>query len=295
MFKQAYLIIAHHEFEVLKKLILMLDHPANDIFIHIDKKVKKVPVELETLCKYSKIQFIKKRYSVYWGHQSIVKVEMELYKEAFCKYPYDYYHLISGVDLPLKKQNELIEYLQRGKRKEYISYDVDGGTDIRNLERMKYYWIHLNNTKKIANWLQYFFLKIQKGRINRLKQIPFPIQKGSQWCSLSNEAVRILLENEKLVNRMTFMTNCPDEIWKQTILLKYFKEEGKLKLAKDSLRYIDWKRGNGKSPHTFTIEDKERLLNNNFFFARKFSYDLDSEIVEELYKHIILDNFSEAM
>lgn len=37
--KHAYLIIAHNEFDLLQKLISVLDDERNDIFIHIDKKV----------------------------------------------------------------------------------------------------------------------------------------------------------------------------------------------------------------------------------------------------------------
>ena len=36
--KHAYLILAHNEFEVLRKLISALDDPRNDIFIHFDEK-----------------------------------------------------------------------------------------------------------------------------------------------------------------------------------------------------------------------------------------------------------------
>jgi hypothetical protein len=37
--KHAYLIIVHHEFEVLKLLLQALDDPCNDIYIHFDKIV----------------------------------------------------------------------------------------------------------------------------------------------------------------------------------------------------------------------------------------------------------------
>ena len=41
--KHAYLIIAHHEFEVLEKLIQSLDDARNDIYIHFDRKLKSLP------------------------------------------------------------------------------------------------------------------------------------------------------------------------------------------------------------------------------------------------------------
>ena len=38
--KHAYLIIAHNEFNILEKTIELLDDERNDIYLHIDKKVK---------------------------------------------------------------------------------------------------------------------------------------------------------------------------------------------------------------------------------------------------------------
>ena len=51
----AVMIIAHNQFELLKKLILALDDERNDIFIHIDAKVKDFDFNLfKNLTKYSK-------------------------------------------------------------------------------------------------------------------------------------------------------------------------------------------------------------------------------------------------
>ena len=49
--KHAYLIMAHHEFEVLGKLVQALDDERNDIYIHFDKKVKNYPL-LKTVYKF---------------------------------------------------------------------------------------------------------------------------------------------------------------------------------------------------------------------------------------------------
>ena len=40
MDKHAYLIIAHSNLEQLHKLLLLLDDPRNDIYIHLDLKSK---------------------------------------------------------------------------------------------------------------------------------------------------------------------------------------------------------------------------------------------------------------
>ena len=40
--KHAYLILAHHEPEVLQLLLTSLDDARNDIFLHIDRRSKRL-------------------------------------------------------------------------------------------------------------------------------------------------------------------------------------------------------------------------------------------------------------
>ena len=44
--RHAYLIMAHNNFYILEKLLILLDDPRNDIYIHIDKKVSKFDIFL---------------------------------------------------------------------------------------------------------------------------------------------------------------------------------------------------------------------------------------------------------
>lgn len=71
MKKHAYLIMAHNEFELLKRLIIQLDDTRNDIYIHIDKKVNKeifakLKEETKKLIRYSQLYFIP-RTKITWG------------------------------------------------------------------------------------------------------------------------------------------------------------------------------------------------------------------------------------
>ncbi len=101
MNKNAYLIMAHNEFHMLKKLLTELDDERNDIYIHIDKKTKYVDESvIASWVKKSGVIFIP-RMRIYWGHISIVKCELNLLRAAV-KGNYHYYHLLSGVDFPLK-------------------------------------------------------------------------------------------------------------------------------------------------------------------------------------------------
>ena len=43
--RHAYLIIAHAQWDQLERLLRLLDHPDNDLYIHIDRKARDCPVD----------------------------------------------------------------------------------------------------------------------------------------------------------------------------------------------------------------------------------------------------------
>lgn len=64
--KHAYLIMAHNQSELLKKLLTVLDNERNDIFLHVDKKSDLDLDDFSHCCKKSSI-FFTDRINVYWG------------------------------------------------------------------------------------------------------------------------------------------------------------------------------------------------------------------------------------
>lgn len=113
MKKHAFLIMAHNNFSILERLMLLLDTPYNDIFIHIDKKAKSIDINrLQSICTKAHV-FITKRYNVTWGSSKQVRAELNLFQTA-CKYgPYWYYHLCSGCDLPIKTATEIYKFFEK--------------------------------------------------------------------------------------------------------------------------------------------------------------------------------------
>jgi cellulose synthase/poly-beta-1,6-N-acetylglucosamine synthase-like glycosyltransferase len=68
MEKHAYLIMAHDELSLLKKSDCPYVLPGNDIFIHVDAKVKNFePESFSGLCQFSGLHFTQ-RIPVTWGH-----------------------------------------------------------------------------------------------------------------------------------------------------------------------------------------------------------------------------------
>ena len=120
--RHAYLIIAHSGWDQLKMLIGCLDSNNTDIYIHIDKKAKNVPTEdIKFTAKKSHVE-IYSEYKVYWGSFELVQVELLLFKKALEKH-YDYYHLISGADLPIKPKSYIDEFFEKNSGFEFVHFD----------------------------------------------------------------------------------------------------------------------------------------------------------------------------
>ena len=107
--KHAYLIMAHNEPEILQLLLSSLDDERNDIYVHIDRKASFDASVFRTL--KSHFQVLPIHIDACWGDFSLVEIELALFKEAYSKGSYAYYHLLSGVDLPIKSQDYIHNYM----------------------------------------------------------------------------------------------------------------------------------------------------------------------------------------
>ena len=282
--RHAYLVIAHNNFNLLYLLLQLIDDERNDIYIHIDKKVKDFDkLRYKSACKFSKIYFTNKRIDVQWGESSQVKTEMLLYKTASPQ-KYEYYHLISGVDLPLKSQNEIHDFFAKYRNREFIFFENE--VTHWDYQRLSIYRFPKKWDERITNRLYCLQAKL---KIDRIKRYNMVFYKGYNWCSLSHEAVSYLLENEKFIRRICKATSCADECYKQFLLCNsevfknriYFNEKG----LPDDLREVNWENC-ANSPHIYTIADLERLRKSDKIFARKFDEKVDFEVIRQIVSEI---------
>lgn len=281
--RHAYLIICHNNFNHLFKLIKALDDGRNDIYIHVDKKTKYCPFEHISKSAQKARLFLVKRHSVNWGGDSQIWVEMLLLKEA-TKTFHDYYHLISGMDFPIKSQNFIHDFFKSNKGKEYIQFDPDVVRKSEFCDRVRYYYFFQNlighNKGKIPALcynLQELSLSIQKKtHIDRTKRLPFKIYKGTNWFSITHNLALFLIQNQKAIKHLCRFSLCADELFLQTFsMISPFRNN----IVDDSLRYIDWERG---KPYTFTEADYNELVNANKLFARKFDENISKKVVDRI-------------
>lgn len=285
MGKHAYLIMAHNEFGLLEKLISLLDDSRNDIFLHIDKKVDIREVPKYKVTKAT-LKYVK-QMKVSWGGDSQIKCELNLLKEAV-KTSHDYYHLISGVDLPLKSQDYIHAFFESHHGKNFMEIDKNAIRSNKFIERIQYYRFFQNVIGRNSGRTIYFVekaeemsLNIQRFlKINRTNKSEYKFYKGENWFSITHDLATEILKKENFIKKFCFRTICADEVFLQTVSMNS-KYSGTIEDV--SLRYIDWTRG---TPYTFTIEDLELLVGSDKLFARKFSERKDSQIIEKLYKHL---------
>ena len=132
MKRHAYLILAHTNFGQLRKLLELLDDPRNDIFVDVDAKADFNPESFDGACKASGLTFLDHRIKVSWGGVSIMRAELRLLKKATATAKYDYYHLISGMDLPIKSQDTIHDFFDAHSGREFLSlWKLSSRTEMR--------------------------------------------------------------------------------------------------------------------------------------------------------------------
>ena len=274
----AYLVAAHHQMQLLQILLHLIDDERN-------KKCKEFKEEeFRQTVKKAKIHFIERR-SVTWGGYSQIQLELDLLKEATNTY-HDYYHLISGVDLPLKSQNEIYNFFEIHKGMQFVSYDYKMDVDdvTNRMAQYRLFQDLYGNKKSILFKLDALLIRVQKLLgINRIKHISESIKKGANWFSITHEFARYVISKEKDIQKQYRFTRCCDEVFLQTLLYNssyssnmYFDEDAKRYY---NMRYVDFQRGN---PYVFRIDDKGLLNSRKEIFARKFDYVIDKDIIFNL-------------
>lgn len=276
MMKHAYLIIAHNEWEVLNLLLRMLDDERNDIYLHIDKKVRLIPQLVE--CKNAGFQLLSERNDVRWGDFSQVQTEMLLFETAYSHGPYAYYHLLSGVDLPLKSQDEIHAFFNQNQGKEFVGFFQGKYHEDDVMRKVSRYYVLMQWNKRcpfLPKWkimvgqlLRHSLLALQK-LMGIRRKMDKDYRKGHQWVSLTNDAVKMLLDNRQWMERRMRNVNTPDEIFIQTLIWNSdFRQHLYSEGYDGNMRFIDWQRG---EPYCWQDADLDELLASPYMFARKFS------------------------
>lgn len=273
MTKHAYLIMAHHQFDFLKELLLALDDERNDIYLHIDQKVRNFdfPGFSHLLCKSG--LYFTDRLNVHWGGYSQTACELTLLGSAVPGH-YAYYHLLSGSDFPLKTQDEIHRFFEEQDGLEFLDFDASV-FDARLRERISLYHFFRESSCPLAEPMDMLLTRLQRLlHVDRLKGEPLALQKGANWFSITHGFASYVLDHEDWIRKHFRHSVCADELLLQTLIVNSpFMERVS---PSGSLRYVDWERGSENSPYTFQESDAAFLQSLPHLFARKFDHNIFS-------------------
>ena len=290
--RHAWLILTHGNFAILEKQLRFLDSENADFFIHVDAKADFDEERFSTVTERSRVTFVPRR-RISWGHFAIAEAELELLRAA-APGRYDYYHLLSGVDVPVKPRAYIEEYFTRAPGTNYVNFLAPEISRADLYRVMFYYPMQRYNIRKpaVRRALRNFSAAVQLGfGVDRTRRLPdgFAFQKGAQWFSITHALAAYLLEKEDEICRIFSDTYCPDEMFVQTEIINSpfrdtLPENAFCNDYASCLRYVDWERGN---PYTFTDADLAELLSTpeTALFARKFDYRSAPAVVDALFDH----------
>ncbi|MFA9376821.1 MAG: beta-1,6-N-acetylglucosaminyltransferase [Lachnotalea sp.] len=296
--KHAYCIVAFNNWSLLEKLITLLDDERNDIYLHIDKNVKIDHIDnFKTFVKRSNI-YILNRLSGSWGTPGLADIQLEFYKTATQIDHYKYYHLLSGVCLPLKTQDEIHDFFDKHTGKEFVHFVSKPPVEDYIYKRYSLYHFFLKYVRGNGFFRKGFLgvvgeklsIMIQALlKVDRQADLRNTLSYGSNWSSVTHELASYAVAHIGEATKRSRYTFAPDECILQTLVYTSdFKDNLYCTDYNDNYasnqRYIDWSRGN---PYIWTMNDYEELMNSGFLFARKFDLTVDEAIIERIYYEIM--------
>ena len=282
--KHAYLIIAHKDDYTFRTLISLLDDARNDIFVHMDVKCRSyVPEQIEKIVQHSAVYHTADRLNIQWGGYSQIRVELLLLKQAASSGHYEYYHLLSGEDLPIKSQDYIHAFFSLHSGKEFVNFKDHVFRDEFRVRVCLYHIFQesLGRGSGALDKLNNAVLRFQQLLgVQRNKNVDF--QKGTNWFSITDALARFVLEKSAWIWSIFKSTRCADEIFLQTVVhnSEYAGHLYHPQYDNDPraiMRLIDWERG---MPYIWRMSDKQELLESEMLFARKFDCAVDRDIID---------------
>ncbi len=277
--KIAHFVMIHQFPKQIERLLKSLKHTDAKFYIHVDKK-SDINQFLYLKNDYN-IHFINNRVNVAWGTFSVVEAMLNGIAEIIEDDEFTYINTLSGQDYPIKKIDEIHQFLSKNIEKGYMHYEsVEEWIESKDRFH-KYDFGSLNFPGKYAlqNFLNLFVYK--RTLPNNLK--PFG---RSQWFTLTPAMCKYVLnylQEHESVKKFFKLSWGADETLFQTILCNsHFKDL----LINNNQRYIDWSERKA-NPKILKMEDAEAISKSDKLFARKFDEKIDAGILDYIDQKIL--------
>ena len=288
MKKHAFLILAHKSPSLIRRIMKVLESDNHYFFLHVDKKTPNIEDFKKAVSDIRNTTVLEKRISVFHAGISTTEAELALFEAVRkSRIDFDYLHLISGQDYPLRSNEQFDEFFEHNTTSYvYIDDKTLRNSMAKNYDRSANEY-HFNHTNK--KYVQ-IYEKLHLGRLLRLfyrrKTIDGYVG-GWQWFSWNKKVFNFIMDylqsHPDYLQRFDH-TASPDEHIFVTLINNHLDE---LDVApEDPLRYISWHphRPINDSYRPFILEEVDYpfIIDSRAFFCRKIDERLSASLLDKI-------------
>jgi hypothetical protein len=274
----AFLILAHKNPSQLERMLNAMDHPAFDYFIHVDRKADQSAFGF--LSKRNRVYFIRHAIKVFWGRYSLVQATLNGIGEILQSGEYDYIHVMSAQDFPIKPPQEIYQYLQDKKGSEFITCIKESDNHEWWQDAALHVWRYNFHNWRIPGKYRLQFLANKLLPPRKYPIAGHLVVGHSNWFTLTGACARYmidyLVDHPEVVRFFKYTWGADELIFSTVVYNSRFQEK-----IEKSLVYIDWSE-RVANPKLLTIKDFHAIMTSGCLFARKFDIEKDESIVRQL-------------
>lgn len=270
--KIAYLVIAYMDPEQMERLAVRLSE-TSDVFVHINASVDLEPFRrvLADVHGKGRVFLSRERYRIVWGGYSILQATFSMMEQAFRRDRYDRFVLLTGLDYPIRSDEEIEAFFLENAHREYICANVVNG------EQYNHLYYYASRDHRILHKCFQIYEKILK-KYGKKGKKDYIIYKGKKYgfygiapkWALSGDCASYLLDfykNNKGFNRYFKRMHAPDDFYVATVLF-HSKFRDAIESRKDIFKIL-WL-PDDKGAKILSEENYEELLNGGCLYAKKF-------------------------
>lgn len=317
--KICFVVMAHHQPRMFRRLMDSIGSAGADVVVHIDKRADLAQFLMPDS---PRLHLVKKRRRVHWGGWSQTRTLCEALEHAIAVSDADYFIFLAGTDFPIRRLELLSRLLEDLRPLNLLNFRplVRGAWGYSRIRR---YWL---------NDLKSSFISIrapsdpQAGRLRRFmgnfiveaeKRIKahLPLRNTSwidfyigsnRWC-LNRQTVRFVVDYYRSsasrdLRNFLRLSGSSDEIFFQTAIMASphgaqcvgyddVKEilDGRLppvRSGKGVFLYVDWN-SERENPAILDDRDFDALVQSGKPFACKFTDDRSMSLVDRIERELL--------
>lgn len=296
----AFLNLCHCDAEIVARVAKKLT--CNEhfyMFIHVDKKSEEAQFR-QKLNGNVRVYFIKNRHDVSWGSYTAVTATLELMREAVSSsIKFDRYVLLQNLDYPIKSNEQIFDYFEKYKDKEFIrACKIGRSKDWHFQSKYKlyhdyedpFYSTDKSTLKRLVHGIKKIARSIPNLGFNGVVRDDreYPLYYGAAQWALTDECVHYILNFEEThpnFNKKMMHIQFPDEEYFQTIVhnspfkfrcIKYDEPEQRWLVNWRNIHYFEY-------PAKITVfeeKDFDKLINREELFCRKVKTGVSESLMD---------------